>query len=408
MKLKSAVISIGNELLIGRTLNSNLAYLGAGMTELGIPVAYSLTIQDDYEAIQKAVHECWQNYDVVISTGGLGPTQDDITKAAIAEYFGKDMHFCENIWQHIQDRFAHRNVTMPLSNRSQAMVPEGFEALKNDRGTAPGLHYNTDGKHIFVLQGVPLEMRYMFENYIKPILKQAYHEAKGLVVRNLHTYGIAESALAELLDPKELPEGVSLAWLPQTGRVDLRLYGEDAAAIEIAEQYLHRQTGDYVWGYEDTVPAEYLLQLLKKKEYSLAVAESCTGGLVQRFITDIPGSSDVFLGGVVSYANRIKAELLKVDESILRSFGAVSEECARAMAQGIQRLLRADVVVAVTGIAGPDGGSTDKPVGTVYYCWRIQDKEYALHKVFNGDRESIRYKAAEAAILELANTLRNE
>lgn len=408
MKLQSAVICIGNELLIGRTLNSNLAFLGAGMAELGVPVAYSLTIRDDHDAIKKALDECWQRYDVVISTGGLGPTQDDITKAAIAEYFGKSMYFCEDVWEHIQRIFTRRDVAIPQSNRSQAMVPEDFSPLRNDRGTAPGLHYSRDGKHLFVLQGVPLEMRHMFEQHIKPIIKQAHHEAMGLVVCNLHTYGVAESSLAELLDPKELPAGVSLAWLPQTGRVDLRIYGEDAAAIAIAEKYLIRKVGDYVWGRDETLPAGYLLRLLKERGLSLAAAESCTGGLAQRFITDIPGASDVFLGGVVSYANRVKAELLGVDDSILDTFGAVSEECARAMVRGLQKLLKADVAFAITGIAGPDGATAEKPVGTVFFSWRINDNEHALRRLLTGDRESIRHKAAEMAILELANTLRDE
>lgn len=407
MSFKSAVICIGNELLLGQTLNSNLAYLGSNMADLGIPVEYSVTIQDDHQAIIDALAECWNKYDVIISTGGLGPTQDDVTKNAIAAYFGKDLCFHEDVYRKVQDMFSKRELFMPSTNRTQAMVPEGFTVLDNARGTAPGLYYGNDGKHLFVLQGVPLEMQYVFENHIQSLLLQAYPQANRLHIRNIHTYGIAESALAELLHLEELPQGVKLAWLPQTGRVDLRLYGSNRELIRIAEDYVHSKVSEYIWGYDHDSPAGMLIHLLKAKSISLAVAESCTGGLVQRLITDVSGASKVFVGGVVSYDNRIKTDVLHVKTDILERHGAVSECCARAMARGVKALCNTDVSIAITGIAGPDGGSAKKPVGTVYFGWQIGDKEFSMHKVFTGDRESIRFKASEAAILELIKTLRS-
>jgi nicotinamide-nucleotide amidase len=378
------------------------------LAELGLPAQYSVTIPDEPEAIAEALDYCWQRFDVVITTGGLGPTQDDLTKDVIAGYFGKDLHFNEQVWSHITSLFSQRNVPMPQSNRSQAMVPGDFQVLKNERGTAPGLYYQDAGKHFFALQGVPLEMKYIFDSHIRQILKDSYQDAQGVIVRNIHTYGVAESALAELLDLQRLPHGVSMAWLPQTGRVDLRLSGVDAHALAVAEAYVQEQVGEFIWAYDEDDPARYLLRLLKAKKLNLAVAESCTGGLVQRFLTDVPGASAVFLGGVVSYANRIKEELLGVDTAILEKSGAVSEACAIAMAQGVQKLCAADVALAITGIAGPDGASAEKPVGTVYFSWRIKDRQFTLHKILTGDRDSIRHKAAEAAILELSKSIWEE
>lgn len=405
MVFSSAIISIGNELLLGRTLNSNLAWLGKNLADLGIPVHYSETIPDDPEAIIEALDYCWKRYDVVITTGGLGPTQDDITRESIAKYFAAPLRYDEEIWLHICRMFAHRNTPMPESNRCQAMVPNGFRVLKNDRGTAPGLHFSDSGKQFFALQGVPLEMRYIFNTHIRGILKQSYKEAQSLTVLNIHTYGIGESALAEKIDSAMIPAGVSLAWLPQTGRVDLRLYGEDSQAVAKAGSYVEHLAKEYIWGYDEDEPARYLLNLMKNKALTLSVAESCTGGLVQRYLTDIPGASATLMGGVVSYANSVKVKALGVPQQVLEKHGAVSEECARAMALGVQKLCESDVSIAVTGIAGPDGGSPDKPVGTVYYAFRIIDREFTVHKIFNGDRESIRHKAAEAAILELARCL---
>lgn len=408
MNYQSAIICIGNELLLGRTLNSNLAWLGMKLSELGVPVQYSVTVPDAPEAISEALDYCWNRYDVVITTGGLGPTQDDLTKAVIANFFGKELNFDEAVWSHIGNLFAQRNVAMPQSNRSQAMVPQGFTVLKNDRGTAPGLFYTEAGRLFFALQGVPLEMKHIFQDHIQQILKKAFSSAKGVIVRNIHTYGVAESALAELLDIKKLPPGVMLAWLPQTGRVDLRLYGTDEDALKVAESYVHQQVAEFIWGYEEEDPAKCLFSVLQAKKLTLAVAESCTGGLVQRLLTDIPGVSRVYLGGVVSYANSLKEKLLGVDPALLEQDGAVSEACAIAMAKGVQNLCTADVSLAITGIAGPDGASPGKPVGTVFYGWCIKDKLFTRHKVFTGDRESIRHKAAEAAILELTKSLWEE
>lgn len=365
-----------------------------------------LCIQDEDQEIQQALLQAWQEADVVISTGGLGPTLDDLTRQSIADFFGKELRFDEDVWDYIQAMFQRRNMMIPESNRAQAMVPEGFEVLQNHRGTAPGLYYKASGKHFFALQGVPGEMREIFSQQIAPILKQAFPMAKEIVQRDLHTFNIGESALAEIVHEDELPRQVNLAWLPQTGRVDLRIYGNDVGALHEAEQIIRAKAGEYVWGVDDEDPSQSLIRALKHLGYSISVAESCTGGLLQKLLSDVAGCSEVFWGGVISYHNDVKTKLLGVPETLLEKWGAVSPECAESMALGVQRLLATDVAISITGIAGPDGGSPEKPVGTVYFGFRIGEQGIIEHRLLFGDRESIRHKAAETAILLLHNELR--
>lgn len=406
MSLRSIVISIGNEILLGRTLNSNLSFLGRELSRLGIPVHRCVCIKDEPAEILMAIRDAWQEADVVITTGGLGPTQDDITRLSIAEFFAKQLRFDDALWHYIEAMFQQRAAQIPASNKAQAMVPDDFTVLQNDRGTAPGLYYQESGKHFFALQGVPTEMRHIFSGQIRSILKQAFPEAMEVLQRDLHTFNIGESALAEIVHETDLPEGVTLAWLPQTGRVDLRIYGDDAQALEQAEKVISEKAANYIWGVDEDEPAKSLINLLRQLHYSIAIAESCTGGLVQKYLTDIAGASEVFLGGVVSYHNSAKEDILKVSDFVIQKQGAVSPDCASAMAMGVQKLFQADIAIAITGIAGPDGGSEEKPVGTVYFGFRIGDTSWTEHKLLFGDREIIRHKAAEAAMLMLYNRLK--
>ncbi|MDY0151839.1 MAG: CinA family nicotinamide mononucleotide deamidase-related protein [Candidatus Cloacimonas sp.] len=408
--MTSAVITIGNEILLGTTLNTNMAYLGAALAKLGIPLAYSVVVKDDPEQILQALADTWGKYDVVISTGGLGPTEDDLSKAAIAQFFGTQLYFDEVVWQYVQSLFAIRGMKTPETNRSQAMVPAGFTVLKNERGTAPGLYYKKEESCFFALQGVPLEMKYIFETHIRGILKTSYPFAKQVYQKTIHTHGVSESKLAELFPlaalPKvNCPEELSLAWLPQTGRVDLRFYGSSQKLIDEARSKALKIVAPYVWGFDNEVPAQVLLKLLVEKNHTLSAAESCTGGWLQKLITDQPGSSQAFVGGAVSYANEIKQSLLQVSENTLTAHGAVSEECASEMVTGIKRLTNSSHALSVTGIAGPDGGSVEKTVGTVYFGFIAATKCWTIKQIFTGDRDSIRLKAAEFAILELIKTL---
>lgn len=401
----TAIISIGNEILLGKTLNTNLQFLATRLAGLGLPVDLALTIKDDPTAIREALERCWEESEIVISTGGLGPTDDDITKASIAEFFGVGMRFDVQVWERVQEMFARRGLPTPEINRNQALVPEGFEALSNERGTAPGLYYESGDKVFFALPGVPLEMEHIFDTHIARIIRNKYRRPP-VIQRNIHTFGISESLLAERLRDLQIPKGLELAWLPQTGRVDLRLYGGDVSLIDGKLAEIIQRVPEVVWGVDEDIPAGVLGNLLRSRGIKVAFAESCTGGLAQKMLTDQSGSSDYFLGGVVSYSNSLKQSFLGVSEECLEHHGAVSSETAEAMADGIRNRSGAEIGVSITGIAGPEGGSPEKPVGTVWFGFALPERTFTEKQVFSGDRAGIRHKAAEYAILRLVKELR--
>ena len=401
----SAIITIGNEILLGSTINTNLAWLAKELALLGLPVEFPLTVKDETKAIWQALKHAWESCDVVITTGGLGPTDDDITKREIASFFGAEMRFDAGIWANIQKNFSARNMATPEINRNQALVPEGFKSLTNLRGTAPGLFYEQGGKSFFAFAGVPLEMRHVFSTQAKPLLVAKYGSGEAIHQETLHTFGISESALAELLAGfSPLPE-INLAWLPQTGRVDLRFYGRDQEKVTESANNCLKLVGDQVWGCNEDTPVSVLHNLLRKLKLTISVAESCTGGLLQKMLTDPPGASEVFLGGVVSYSNQLKQSLLRVKPETLAEHGAVSENCAQEMAVGIKNLTESSIAISITGVAGPDGGNLQKPVGTVCFGFSVLNRVWSLTQTFSGDRESIRHKAAEFALLYLIKHL---
>lgn len=391
--------------MLGKTVNTNLAWLASRMALLGIPVDYCVTIRDDAEAIHDALRHCWQNYEVVITTGGQGPTKDDITKTELARFWGKELVWDDAVWQRVQNMFARRNLPTPVINRTQAMIPAGFSALTNDLGTAPGLHYCAEGKHLFALAGVPIEMQHVFTEAVTPILMTCFSDIQPIHQSTIRTFGISESSLAELLDDMSIPDGISMAWLPQTGRVDLRFYGPDKARVMQIAEIAESIVVDYVWGYDDDTPAQVLGALLQSQGLTLSTAESCTGGLVSKYMTDAPGASDYYLGSVIAYHNEIKTGILSVPASVIDQHGAVSEECASHMAHQIKRLTNSLVSISITGVAGPSGGTDAKPVGTVWFGYSVLTEEWTLRSVFSGTRDSIRHKAAEHAILTLARKL---
>ncbi|MCB5247745.1 MAG: competence/damage-inducible protein A [Candidatus Cloacimonetes bacterium] len=402
---KSAIITIGNEILLGRTLNTNLAWLASELALLGLPVEFSLTVKDEAEAIRQALKQAWDCCEVVITTGGLGPTEDDITKREIASFFGAELRFDEEVWEHVQKLFAARNIATPRINRCQALVPDGFRALPNERGTAPGLFFEQGDKSFFAFAGVPLEMRHVFDAQARALLIGKYGSGEAIHQVTLHSFGISESALAEILAGFAPPHEVNMAWLPQTGRVDLRFYGMDRQRVSETADTCLELIRPYVWGRNEDTPAEVIKNLLRDNKLTLSAAESCTGGLLQKMVTDPPGASDIFVGGVVSYANTLKQSLLKVNPDTISKYGAVSEECALEMAAGIKNLTESQTAISITGVAGPDGGTPQKPVGTVCFGFSILNRLWSLTQTFSGDRESIRHKAAEFALLHLIKHL---
>lgn len=398
------IITIGDELLLGFTIDTNAAHLARQLASIGIHIVRRTTVGDEAEQIARVVGEALDRTGAVITTGGLGPTSDDLTKQSIAGLFGREMRLDEEHLAWMEDRWQKRfNRPLPLTNRQQAMIPSGATKLQNNHGSAPGIWLEDDrGRWVAMLPGVPREMRGMLDDTLLPLL--AARAPAGTVVRSitLRTTGIAESLLADQIgsiggDPL-VP---SLAYLPGIAGVDLRLTVRDmssAAAdqcLTSAAARLRACVGRSIYGEGDDDLAAVVLELCRARQFTVAVAESCTGGLLGARLTAIPGSSDVVLGGVIAYHNDIKQNALGVAERSLRDHGAVSEVVVREMATGARRMSGADVGLAITGVAGPGGGTDEKPVGTVWIAADIRGDIQARLLQLWGDRYEIRERAAQ-------------
>ncbi|MEK0431116.1 MAG: hypothetical protein RL139_920 [Gemmatimonadota bacterium] len=402
------LVSIGDELLLGFTIDTNAAHFARRAAALGIRVVRRATVGDGAEAIAGAVREALERTGAVITSGGLGPTADDLTKPAIAALFGRGMRCDEAILESLRARWAARGWPgeLPAANRNQAMIPEGATVLENRHGSAPGIWMDdAQGRWVAMLPGVPREFRGMTEDALLPRLVARGAGGRVIRSRTLRTTGIAESAVADALgDLAKAPLGVSLAYLPGWEGVDLRLTVRDAAPDEAdtrlaaAAEALRGRVGAWVYGEGEADLAEVVLEACRARGLRLAVAESCTGGMLGMRLTAVPGSSDVVLGGVIAYDNAVKVRQLGVSEATLASAGAVSEETARAMAEGVRARLGADIGVAITGIAGPGGGTPEKPVGTVCVGVDVGGTVSSVRLVTIGDRHEIRQRSAQAAL----------
>lgn len=407
------LLTIGNELLLGFTIDTNAAEFGQRVAEAGFHLVRHTTVDDQPAQIQTALQEAMARSPVVVTTGGLGPTRDDRTRAAIAGTLGMELEFDQAVWDDIVARYQGRR-SLPASNRAQAMVPRGGEVLRNRWGTAPGLWLPHPEGVVVMLPGVPHEMRNLLRHEVLPRLKQRFGSEPSRVVRSrtLRTAGIGESALAEQVGDIEAElEPLSLAWLPQTGSVDLRLTAWEVPAeeadilLERGVEKLRERLGRWYYGEEQAELAGVLLAQLAESGLSLAVAESCTGGMLGERLTSIPGSSRSFLGGVISYANRVKRDLLGVSESVLLNHGAVSSETAAAMARGVSESTGSDLAISITGIAGPEGGSEKKPVGTVWFGFLVHQRIVTEQAIFVGERDEIRHRAVVHAMMRLRQKL---
>jgi len=406
-------VTIGSELLLGFTLDANGAYLARELAALGVAVARRTTVGDDGARIADAVREALERTGAVITTGGLGPTADDVTKPSIAAVFGTGMRRDPAILDGLRALWASRGWgrELPKANEQQALVPEGATILVNRHGTAPGFWLEDDRGWVAMLPGVPREMRGMFTDELLPRIRERLATAAGpsaseappvVLSRTLRTTGVSESALADAIAPMANSlGGVDLAYLPGWEGVDLRLtsYGRPRADAErvlgVAEQALRTAVGRHVYGAGNADLAGVVLEQCRDRGFVLAVAESCTGGLLGGRITAIPGSSQCFVGGVIAYANEVKATHLGVGDDTLIRFGAVSEETAREMASGVRARYRADVAMAVTGIAGPDGGTPEKPVGTVCVAVDIRGAVQSARRQMPGDRQEVRLRSTQ-------------
>lgn len=372
-ELFAEIISVGDELLIGQVVNTNASWMAAELNKNGIHVVQVSAIGDNGDRIKSALDEAFKRADIVLLTGGLGPTKDDITKNVLAAYFNSEMVFHEPTYEHIKVLFRLRNYQVTEVNRMQALIPERCIPLKNNHGTAPGMWFELGEKVAVSMPGVPFEMQALMLDEVLPRLNEKFLRS-AIYHKTIMTHGLGESALAERISGWEnnLPATIKLAYLPQPGIVRLRLSssGEDMARVTkaINEQCerLHSFIPDLIFGYDDVSMEEVIGDYLKRLGKKLSVAESCTGGYVSHLITAIPGSSAYFNGSVVSYSNQSKARLLGVSEALIEEYGAVSQQVVEAMAAGALMRFDADYALSISGIAGPDGGTVEKPVGTVW------------------------------------------
>jgi nicotinamide-nucleotide amidase len=411
--VKLEVVTIGTELLLGQILDTNAAELGRGLAAAGVEVVRHSSVADRPEAIRAAVAEALERTGFVITTGGLGPTRDDMTKREVAALFGKALEMDAGVLRSLEERFRRLGRPMPAVNRTQAEVPEGATVLPNPRGTAPGLWVEDTrggggggggGRVVVMLPGVPSEMRGLL---VEEVLPRLAARTSGVVVRSrtVRTTGIAESALAERVGAiEEEIAPLTLAYLPSTEGVELRvtawgLRADDAdRRLAEATAQLRERAGEHCYGEDGTDLAGAVLEQLRRRRARLAVAESCTGGLLGGRITAVPGASDVFVGGVIAYDDAVKTAALSVPGELVRTHGAVSEAVVLAMALGAQQRFAAEAALAITGIAGPTGGTPEKPVGTVWLSARYGAEARALTRVFPGDRNEIRARSAQAAL----------
>jgi nicotinamide-nucleotide amidase len=407
------LITIGDELLLGFTIDTNAAYISRVLAAKGIEIVRRTTVGDEADRIAAAVREALDRTGAVITTGGLGPTSDDLTKPSIAHIFGREMKLDESIAAQLEQRWRARFPTsvFPATNRTQAEIPEGAQVLTNRHGSAPGIWLEDDrGRWVAMMPGVPREMRGMLAEEVLPAIEARAGSAETVILSGtLRTTGIAESAIAELLgpnflgDPRTEAGSLPLAYLPGVNGVDLRVTAKglppDRAQMLVADAILKLKSrlGAYAYGEDDADLAAVVLDRCRELKLTLAVAESCTGGMLGERLTNIPGSSDVFLGGVIAYHNDVKKDLLGVTANDLEKHGAVSEAVALQMAAGIRERTGADVGVSVTGIAGPGGGTPEKPVGLMWVAVHASEAKARRFHV-GGDRAEIRQRAAQAAL----------
>ncbi len=413
--MKAEIINIGDELLIGQVVNTNASWMAETLNKWGIQTVRITVIADRKEEIVQAFDDASVRADVILISGGLGPTKDDITKQTLAEYFDSEMVFHEPTFKQVETIFKARNFPVNEINRQQALIPDKCTPLFNKNGTAPGMWFERAGKVYVSMPGVPFEMKPMLTEQVLPKLREKFRLGH-IYHKTVMTTGIPESMLAERIEAWEnsLPDHIKLAYLPQPGIVRLRLTasGDDKKVLEEeVNRYcrkLHTLIPEVIFGYDDISLEEVVGKLLVKSGKTVATAESCTGGYISHLITSIPGSSRYFKGGIVSYANEVKAAMLKVPEKLLEQYGAVSKEVVEAMAAGARKQIETHYALAVSGIAGPDGGTKEKPVGTVWIALATPEKVLSQKFHFGEHRGRNIRRSALAALNMLRLELQKE
>lgn len=414
--MKAEIITIGDEILIGQIVDTNSAWMGEQFNLNGIEIYQITSVSDKHEHILEAIKKAEEKVDLVVITGGLGPTKDDITKHTLCEYFNTKLVFHAPTLESIKKRFANRGIDMNKLNRDQAMLPECCTILPNKVGTAPGMWFEKNDTIFVSMPGVPFEMKYLVEFEVLPKVRKT-RKTKAIYHKTVLTQGVPESMLADKIEDWEeaLPSHIKLAYLPNPMAVRLRLSAmgdnEEQLKLDVEKELekLQQLIPESIFGYDTETMAEVIGRMMVEKGRTLAVAESCTGGYISHLITAIAGSSEYYKGSVTSYSNEIKEKVLGVNSQLLEEFGAVSEQVAKAMVEGVKRIMNTDYAIATTGIAGPTGGTEEKPVGTVWIAVSGQNKTFAKKYIFIGDhRERNIIRASQTALQMLRRLVLEE
>lgn len=399
--MNAIIITIGDEILMGQILDTNSQYIARRLTEIGVEVIEELSIPDKRDEIYDSVDYAMQEADLILVTGGLGPTKDDVTKKVLAEYFGSHLVFNPQAMEWLEELLRNRNLPMNENNKSQAYLPDNCRVLRNFKGTASGMWFERGWKSLISMPGVPFEMEHLMDKYVIPDLKARYPHLQ-LEYRMLKVYDVPESQLAQHLENWEdaLKDGIKLAYLPSPGMVRLRVTAKGEAVKHLDETYesLKKELAGMRYTEGEDALEKQFGQILRKKGVTVATAESCTGGEIARMITSVPGSSAYYKGSVVSYANEVKINVLGVNAGDIEREGAVSETVVLQMAEGVKKLMGTDYAVSTSGVAGPDGGTADKPVGTVWIGVATPQGSFAKKFVFSFTRERNIAKAAAKAL----------
>lgn len=413
--MKAEILAVGTELLMGHTVNTNAAEIARMLAEIGVGVYYQTVVGDNPERLEGAVRTAVDRAELVVACGGLGPTEDDLTRETVASVLGLELERNEHWVRRLMQFFERRGRVPTENNFRQAMVPVGAELLENEHGTAPGIYLTHRGVTVVLLPGPPHEMRALMQDQVLPRLSAALEGAAGtavLVSRVLRVVGLGESRISELLEPiLSTQSNPTIAPLAKSAEVHLRITSRAhtrTAAERLNErcaQQIYEQLGAAVYGEDEVTLEEAVGRLLRHRRLKLATAESCTGGLIGHRVTNVAGSSEYYLGGVVAYSNALKTDELSVDPALIEEHGAVSEAVARAMAVGVRQRTGAGIGLSVTGIAGPGGGSEEKPVGLTYIAIASAAQVQCVRREFWGGREQVKLRAAQAALEFLRRAL---
>lgn len=410
--MKAEIITVGTEILLGDILNTNTHYLSNELANMGVDVYYQITVGDNENRLLNQLEESFRRSDLVVLTGGLGPTQDDLTKEVCAKYFNLDMEFHQPSWDKIIEIHNKMKRTPTENNKKQAYFPVNSTILPNEYGTAPGCIMEKDNKTIIVMPGPPREMKPMFDNFVKPFLQKNSEDIlKSKVIRII---GVGESKVEnDLLDLIQKQVNPTIATYAKDGECTVRITAKGKTVEEVEKLILpvvkeiKNRFKETVYGEDETTIEDEVAKILVKNNLTISVAESCTGGMVSSSLINYPGISSVFMEGCVTYSNEAKMKSLSVKEETLNSVGAVSEQCAKEMAEGVAARHNTNIGLSTTGIAGPEGGSEEKPVGLVYMGIKINDKTIVKKYIFNGDRQQIRYRACKTLLNDLRLELLN-